>query len=104
MKCWKECPWYVWALSFLAVIGLGIFIEIQMARSGKGSRSGSEQRKWMGECFFDMGLLILPTAVLICALWAFQPQLPVGWSIGILLYLAGIYPAMRMWRWLKTHF
>lgn len=104
MNKWKECPWYVWALSFLAVLGLTIFIDIQMAQSGKSSRSESEQRKWAGECFFDIGLLILPTILLIYAMCRFRSGLPGGWAIGILLYFAGIYPAMRMWRWWKTHF
>lgn len=101
MKWWKECPWYVWALSFLAVLGISAAVHWRTMR-----RPFSEIRLYfIGEYILDVFLLmILPTFLSILAFHALRLQFPIGWVIGGLFYLTGIYPAVRMWRWWKTHF
>lgn len=108
MKLWKDCPWYVWAFSFLSV-GVLMFViwaRFVAAMFRKGSKLDMELWfRFMGEWMLDIfALMMLPTALLTTIGSLLLPEWPIAWIMYLMLYLSGIYPAVRLWRWWKTHF
>ena len=110
MKIWKECPVYVWIFSFFALFVLMSITIIQfqfvaLRRAFLGGKFPFD--RWFsfcGELLVDLLLLfMLPCAILAMALetWAAGPW--IKWLGSLCVYLLGIYPTVRLWKWRTEH-
>lgn len=107
MKWWKDCPWYVWAFSFLSagVLMFVIWARFVAAMFRKGSKLDMELWfRFMGEWVLDMIVLaVLPLALLTPVLNLLLPEWAIGWVVYPVWYLIGTYAAARMWRWREKY-
>ena len=104
MKNCKECPWYVRIFSFLAVFVLIVASGPRLA--ARLFRDGFQLELWLRFCgevlldwfvFFMLPMMVLAVVVgsLATGLW--------NWLGFPLLYVLGLYPAVRIWYWRKEN-
>ncbi len=104
MKNWKECPWYVRIFSFLAVFVLIVASGPRLA--ARLFRDGFQLELWLrfcGEVLLDWFVFfMLPMMVLAVVVGSLAPGLW-NWLGFPLLYVLGLYPAVRIWYWRKEN-
>lgn len=104
MKKWSGCPWYIWVFSFFSLFVLTVITMFRVWLALIQRKVSFDLwLKFVGEFFLDWGILFMLSVMLLSLLIEyFAPGLWVNLGLPI-AYALGIFPAVRMYRWRKSH-